>query len=85
MRETDFFNGVRVPVIGQGTWHLGEDAAKRKSEVSALCAGIDAGLTVIDTAEMYGDGASEELVGEAIRGQRDEVVLVSKVYPHNAR
>ena len=84
MRETDFFNGVQVPVIGQGTWHLGEDAAKRKTEVSALRAGIDAGLTVIDTAEMYGDGASEELVGEAIRGHRDDVVLVSKVYPHNA-
>ncbi|WP_104088216.1 aldo/keto reductase [Cryobacterium sp. N19] len=84
MRETDFFNGVRVPVIGQGTWHLGEDPAKRKTEVAALGAGIDAGLTVIDTAEMYGDGASEELVGEAIRGRRDEVVLVSKVYPHNA-
>ncbi|SDN90258.1 Aldo/keto reductase [Cryobacterium flavum] len=84
MRETDFLNGVRVPVIGQGTWHLGEDPAKRKTEVAALGAGIDAGLTVIDTAEMYGDGASEELVGEAIRGRRDEVVLVSKVYPHNA-
>ena len=84
MRDTDFFDDVRVPVIGQGTWHLGEDAAKRTNEMSALRAGIDAGLTVIDTAEMYGDGASEELVGEAVRGQRDNVVLVSKVYPHNA-
>ncbi|TFD63117.1 aldo/keto reductase [Cryobacterium ruanii] len=84
MRYTDLFNGGQVPVIGQGTWHLGEDPARRTNELSALRAGIDVGLTVIDTAEMYGDGASEELVGEAIRGRRDEVVLVSKVYPHNA-
>ena len=84
MRYTDLFDGVQVPVIGQGTWHLGEDPARRTNELSALRAGIDVGLTVIDTAEMYGDGASEELVGEAIRGRRDEVVLVSKVYPHNA-
>lgn len=84
MRTTEFFDGVRVPVIGQGTWHLGEEPARRTNELSALRAGIDSGLTVIDTAEMYGDGASEELVGEAIRGQRDEVVLVSKVYPRNA-
>jgi diketogulonate reductase-like aldo/keto reductase len=70
-----------VPVIGQGTWY-GED--DRASAVAALRAGLDLGLTHIDTAEMYGDGAAEEWVGEAIAGRRDEVFLVSKVLPHNA-
>jgi len=73
-----------VPVIGQGTWHMGEDRHQFEAEVSALQLGIDLGLTLIDTAEMYGEGGAEKVVGQAIAGRRDEVVLVSKVYPHNA-
>jgi diketogulonate reductase-like aldo/keto reductase len=73
-----------VPVIGQGTWHMGEDRDQFEAEVEALQLGIDLGLTLIDTAEMYAEGGAESVVGEAIAGRRDEVVLVSKVYPHNA-
>jgi diketogulonate reductase-like aldo/keto reductase len=73
-----------MPVLGQGTWLMGEQAGLRGQELAALQLGIDLGLTLIDTAEMYGDGAAEELVGDAIRGRRDDVFLVSKVYPHNA-
>lgn len=76
--------GERVPALGQGTWNLGDDPATRAAEIAALRRGLDLGLTLVDTAEMYGDGRSEELVGEAIAGRRDEVFLVSKVYPHNA-
>ncbi|MEB0048544.1 MULTISPECIES: aldo/keto reductase [unclassified Pseudomonas] len=76
--------GVHVPVIGQGTWRMGEDRSARKREVTALRQGIDLGMTLIDTAEMYAEGGAEEIVGEAIAGQRDQVFLVSKVYPHNA-
>lgn len=78
------FCGMRLPAIGQGTWYMGENAANRRQEVAALSAGIAQGLTLIDTAEMYAEGGAEEVVGEAIRGQRDEVFLVSKVYPWNA-
>ncbi|WP_368287375.1 aldo/keto reductase [Kluyvera intermedia] len=78
------FCGTRLPAIGQGTWYMGEYAANRRQEVAALSAGIAQGLTLIDTAEMYAEGGAEEVVGEAIRGQRDEVFLVSKVYPWNA-
>ncbi|MDT0300986.1 aldo/keto reductase [Streptomonospora wellingtoniae] len=74
----------RVPPIGQGTWHMGERADRRADEVRALRAGIDAGMTLIDTAEMYGEGGAERVVGEAVAGRREEVVLVSKVYPSNA-
>ncbi len=76
--------GEAIPVLGQGTWHMGEDRARRAEEIKALRTGIDLGMTLIDTAEMYGDGATEELVGEAIAGRRDEVFLVSKVLPENA-
>ncbi len=76
--------GVQVPRIGQGTWRMGEDAAQRRAEVAALRLGIELGLTLIDSAEMYGEGGAEVVVGEAIAGQRDSVFLVSKVYPHNA-
>jgi len=76
--------GESVPALGQGTWNLGDDARRRQEEIAALRAGLDRGLTLIDTAEMYGDGRSEQLVGEAIAGRRGEVFLVSKVYPHNA-
>jgi len=74
----------RVPALGQGTWHMGEDSRRRADEIAALRLGIDLGMTLIDTAEMYADGGSEELVGEAIRGRRDEVFLVSKVLPNHA-
>ena len=73
-----------VPALGQGTWRMGEDARQRKQEIAALRAGIDLGMTLIDTAEMYGDGAAESLLGEALAGIRDQVFLVSKVYPQNA-
>src|SRR6202521_5600341 len=77
-------SGEAVPVLGQGTWHMGDDAGRRKQEIAALQLGFDLGLSLIDTAEMYGSGASEELIGEAIAGRRDEVFLVSKVLPENA-
>ena len=82
---THFFShSTPLPAIGQGTWYMGENAARRRQEVAALQRGIDLGLTVIDTAEMYAEGGAEQVVGEAIRGRRDEVYLVSKVYPWNA-
>ncbi|QBI53722.1 aldo/keto reductase [Streptomonospora litoralis] len=74
----------RVPAIGQGTWHMGENPDRHAEEVRALRAGIDAGTTLIDTAEMYGEGGAERVVGEAVAGRRQEVVIVSKVYPSNA-
>ncbi|MCH5194308.1 MAG: aldo/keto reductase [Oscillospiraceae bacterium] len=78
-------NGAQMPRLGMGAWQLGDDKASRSSELEALQAGIDAGMTLIDTAEMYGSGRSEELVGEAIRGyDREKLFIVSKVYPHNA-
>jgi diketogulonate reductase-like aldo/keto reductase len=76
--------GERVAALGQGTWNIGDDPRRRAAEIESLRRGLDLGLTLIDTAEMYGDGRSESLVGEAVRGRRDEVFLVSKVYPHNA-
>ena len=76
--------GERVPAYGQGTWYMGDDRAQRAEEIATLRLGLDLGLTLIDTAEMYGDGRAEQLVGEAIAGRRDEVFLVSKVLPHNA-
>jgi diketogulonate reductase-like aldo/keto reductase len=84
MKTISFPSGVAVPVLGQGTWNMGEEAARRQDEVRALRMGLDLGMTLIDTAEMYGDGGAEEVVGEAIAGRRDEVYLVTKVYPHNA-
>ncbi|WP_342565012.1 aldo/keto reductase [Paenibacillus sp. FSL R7-0345] len=77
-------NGASVPRIGQGTWNMGEDKASRSEEIASLRLGVELGMNLIDTAEMYGEGRSEELVGEAIRDIRDDVFLVSKVYPHNA-
>ena len=76
--------GRTIPILGQGTWNMGEDPSARAAEVAALRLGMDVGMTLIDTAEMYGEGGAEEVVGEAIAGRRDEVFLVSKVYPHNA-
>ena len=77
-------DGKQVPALGMGTWMMGENPACRTREIAALQHGIDLGMRLIDTAEMYGEGASEELVGEAIRGRRDQVFLVSKAYPHHA-
>lgn len=77
-------DGERIPKLGQGTWEMGERAARRADEIAALREGVALGMTLVDTAEMYGDGATERLVGEALRGLRDSVFLVSKVYPHNA-
>lgn len=75
---------VDLPAIGQGTWHMGEGLTPKAREVTALQRGLELGLTLIDTAEMYGDGAAEEIVGEALRGRRDQAFVVSKVYPWNA-
>ncbi len=77
-------SGDKIPVLGQGTWQLGERAERRKQEIAALQLGIDLGLSLIDTAEMYGNGASEELVADAITGRRDQVFVVTKVLPGNA-
>ena len=77
-------SGPEVMALGQGTWGMGEDPRQRAAEVNALRTGIDLGLTMIDTAEMYADGGTEELVGEAIAGRRDEVFLITKVLPANA-
>jgi len=73
-----------MPRLGQGTWHMGENRGRRTQEVAALRLGVELGMTLIDTAEMYAEGGAEEVVAEAIAGQRDRVFLVSKVYPHNA-
>jgi diketogulonate reductase-like aldo/keto reductase len=75
---------VNVPALGQGTWQLGDRPARRQPEIAALQLGIDLGLTLIDTAELYGSGASETLVGEAIASRREKVFLVTKVLPSNA-
>jgi diketogulonate reductase-like aldo/keto reductase len=77
-------DGNRVPVLGQGTWRMGESKRGRDSEIAALRLGIELGMTLIDTAEMYGDGGAEKVVADAIEGQRERVFVVTKVYPHNA-
>jgi diketogulonate reductase-like aldo/keto reductase len=84
LRAIDLPSGETIPVLGQGTWHLGQGRHPRPEELRALRVGIELGMTLIDTAEMYGDGATEELVGEAIAGRRHEVFLVSKVLPAHA-
>lgn len=84
MKRIELAPGLSVAAIGQGTWHMGERADRKAAEVAALRLGLDLGLDLIDTAEMYGEGGAEQVVGAAIAGRRDEVVLVSKVYPQNA-
>src|SRR2546428_9491629 len=84
IRTTKVPGGETLPVLGQGTWRMGEDKSKRKNEVAALRAGIELGMTLIDTAEMYADGGAERVVGEAVAGLRDQVFVVTKVYPQNA-
>jgi diketogulonate reductase-like aldo/keto reductase len=75
--------GEQVPALGQGTWEMGDNARTRNAEIAALNAGVDHGMTVIDTAEMYGEGESEKLIAEALTNRRDDIFIVSKVYPHN--
>src|SRR5437870_5951847 len=77
-------SGGRMPILGMGTWAMGERRGERAREIAALKLGIELGMTLIDTAEMYADGGAEEVVGEAIAGRRAEIFLVSKVYPHHA-
>jgi diketogulonate reductase-like aldo/keto reductase len=84
IRVTKFPGGDTVPVLGQGTWRMGEDKSKQRTEVAALRLGIELGMTLIDTAEMYGNGGAERVVGEAIADRRDEVFVVTKFYPQNA-
>jgi diketogulonate reductase-like aldo/keto reductase len=84
MKTVTLPDGKRVPALGQGTWRTGEDDRARATEIAALRLGIELGMTLIDTAEMYGDGGAEKVVAEAIHGQREGVFVVTKVYPHNA-
>jgi len=84
MKTVALPDGERVPALGQGTWRMGENENAHADEVAALRLGIDLGMTLIDTAEMYGEGGAEEVVADAIDGQRDRVFVVTKVYPHNA-
>ena len=77
-------SGEQVPALGQGTWYMGEDRRRASEEAAALRLGIDLGMTLIDTAEMYGGGGAEEVVARAAEGMRDRLFIVSKVYPHNA-
>ena len=84
MRSIELSDGKQVPVLGQGTWRMGESKSARAREVAALRLGIELGMNLIDTAEMYGDGGAEGIVAEAIHGQRQGVFVVTKVYPHNA-
>ena len=84
MRTTALPGGPDLPVLGQGTWRMGENARHRGAEVEALRAGIELGMTLIDTAEMYASGGAEKVVGEAVRSRRDDVFIVSKLYPQNA-
>jgi len=77
-------SGESVAALGLGTWRYGEERSRRAQEIATLSAALDAGATLIDTAEMYGEGAAEALIGEALAGRRDAAFIVSKVYPHNA-
>src|SRR2546421_12070992 len=84
MRHVELPGGDRVPVLGLGTYRMGADQSARRREVAALRTGIELGMTVIDTAEMYADGGAERVVAKAIAGRRDEVFVITKVYPWNA-
>src|SRR5262249_55315456 len=84
MRTVMLKSGEKVPVLGLGTWRMGERRPERAAEIAAIKLGLDLGITLIDTAEMYGEGGAEEAIAEAIRGRRNGLFIVSKVYPHNA-
>jgi diketogulonate reductase-like aldo/keto reductase len=84
MKSVRLPSGEQVSALGLGTWNMGDDRSARAEEIATLRLGLELGATLIDTAEMYGDGRSEELVGEALAGRRGEAFIVTKVYPHNA-
>jgi diketogulonate reductase-like aldo/keto reductase len=84
MRNVVLPDGEKVPQLGQGTWYMGERAERRKAEADAIRLGVELGMTLIDTAEMYADGGAEVMLSEALKGIRDKCFVVSKVYPHNA-
>jgi diketogulonate reductase-like aldo/keto reductase len=84
MQTLKLSSGQAIPVLGMGTWQMGETAKNRQSEIAALRHGLDLGFSLIDTAEMYGEGGAETVIAEAMVNRRPEVFLVSKVYPHNA-
>jgi diketogulonate reductase-like aldo/keto reductase len=84
LRAVTLRNGEQVPALGQGTWYMGEDRRRAAEEAAALRLGVDLGMTLIDTAEMYGSGGAEEVVARGAEGIRDQLFIVSKVYPHNA-
>ena len=84
MRSCNLYSGATMPVLGLGTWRMGESPRRRAEELDALKSGLDLGYPMIDTAEMYGDGGAEEIVGEAIAGRSVRPFIVSKIYPHNA-
>ena len=84
MKHVTLKSGEKVPVLGIGTWRMGERRSERAAEIAALKLALDLGIRLIDTAEMYGEGGAEEILSEALAGRRDEIFLVSKVYPHNA-
>ncbi|HEY2865082.1 MAG TPA: aldo/keto reductase [Casimicrobiaceae bacterium] len=83
-RAIELRSGEHMPVLGLGTWRMGERRDRRQQEIGAVSLGIDLGIKLVDTAEMYGEGEAEKIVGEAIAGRREQVFVVSKVYPHNA-
>jgi diketogulonate reductase-like aldo/keto reductase len=83
-KTVTLLDGTLLPRLGQGTWYVGDDPSKKSEEIRTLRLGVELGMSLIDTAEMYGDGRSESLVGEAVEAIRDQVFLVSKVYPHHA-
>lgn len=84
MRTTRLKSGEEIPQLGIGTWHMGERRGSRGQEADAIRAALDLGIRLIDTAEMYGEGGAEEVIADAIKGRRDGLFIVSKVYPHNA-
>ena len=84
MKTVKLPSGKEIPILGQGTWRMGEKASQKQAEIDALKLGINLGMTLIDTAEMYGEGGAERVVSEAISDRRQEVYLVSKFYPYNA-
>jgi len=84
MRSVELPSGRGMPVLGLGTWRMGEHRDQHRREIEAIHAALEAGISLIDTAEMYGEGGAEEIIGEAIRGRREDLFLVSKFYPHNA-
>src|ERR1051326_2161242 len=84
MRSCELPSGATMPAFGIGTWRMGESSRKRRQELDAINHALDLGYPMVDTAEMYGEGSAEEIVGEALKGRKQRPFIVSKVYPHNA-